>query len=160
MLTPELVRSLFDLDVASGKLFWRISRGPHIRKGKEAGSKNGRGRWAVGINGCKCTRGRIVFMMVHGYMPEEVDHINRNRMDDRPSNLRAATVSQNRANRAKWKTKELPKGVFLSTGRSKPFRAMCIHMGRTVLNKRFSTVQEAELAYNQKATEIWGEFAA
>lgn len=39
---------------------------------------------------------RIVFMHVHGYMPEnDIDHINRNKLDNRPCNLRESTRSCN-----------------------------------------------------------------
>lgn len=42
---------------------------------------------------------RVVFALVHGRWPEnEVDHINRDRTDNRPCNLRDVTHSENMLN--------------------------------------------------------------
>lgn len=38
---------------------------------------------------------RAVFFLVHGYLPEEVDHIDRCKTNNRPDNLRAANRSSN-----------------------------------------------------------------
>lgn len=42
---------------------------------------------------------RLIFMLHHGYMPKEVDHINSDRADNRIENLRAVTRSENQCNR-------------------------------------------------------------
>lgn len=41
---------------------------------------------------------RVKFFLLHGYMPERVDHKNRDRSDNSKDNLRAATHRQNQAN--------------------------------------------------------------
>ena len=43
---------------------------------------------------------RIIFKMVHGYEPEEVDHEDGNRQNNRPSNLVAANSAANNKNRS------------------------------------------------------------
>jgi hypothetical protein len=42
---------------------------------------------------------RIIFFLVNGWWPEEVDHIDRNRANNRPSNLRGTDKSGNQHNK-------------------------------------------------------------
>lgn len=56
---------------------------------------------------------RIVFFYHHGYLPKYIDHINRNKSDNRIENLRAATCSLNGFNRkADTKNKSGVTGVI------------------------------------------------
>lgn len=47
------------------------------------------------INGKNHKQHRIIFYLVHGYLPEMVDHIDRIRDNNAPTNLRGVTCSQN-----------------------------------------------------------------
>jgi hypothetical protein len=82
-----------------GKLYWRIKPRYQTCIGTEAGYVNKRGYRAVGWNKRLYRAHRIVFLMHYGYMPEQIDHINGNRDDNRIENLREATASQNQWNR-------------------------------------------------------------
>lgn len=42
---------------------------------------------------------KLIYMYHHGYMPEQLDHINRDTLDNRIENLREATSSENAQNR-------------------------------------------------------------
>lgn len=42
-------------------------------------------------------------MMFHGFIPLEIDHINKDVRDNRIENLRETTRSDNLKNRKKWK---------------------------------------------------------
>ena len=56
------------------------------------------GRWKICFKGKGYYRARLIFLYLYGYMPEEVDHQDNDPLNDRPSNLRAATHIQNAAN--------------------------------------------------------------
>lgn len=46
---------------------------------------------------------RAIFLAYHGYLPEKIDHINRNRTDNRIENLRDGTNGINQRNKSKYK---------------------------------------------------------
>jgi HNH endonuclease len=95
-LTQELVQELFELDEVRGVLLHRKSR-QKVRVGEVAGGPSYDGSWRIFVNGKLHNRARIIFLYLHGYLPYEVRHRNRNELDDRPSNLRPAT-EQSRGN--------------------------------------------------------------
>lgn len=87
----------------NGELFYRKATGPR-KAGASAGSvqyyeHNGHNRVRVRFKGKLYYRYQLVFCYVHGYIPEMIDHINRNPMDDRVDNLRACTASEDQMNR-------------------------------------------------------------
>jgi hypothetical protein len=66
---------------------------------KAAGSLNPKGYIHVGIHGVVYRAHRIVFAMANGFWPTgEVDHIDGNRCNNRPSNLRDVAPSDNAKN--------------------------------------------------------------
>lgn len=90
----------------------------------------------------------------------EVDHINRNPLDNRKVNLRVATRSQNLQNRTSKKDAFTSnyKGVSWDKTRTK-WRATIQLDKKSKTIGRFRTEKEAALAYNEKAKELHGEFA-
>ena len=98
-MNQELLKSLFDYH----KNGYFIRKKTTSRLGK-AGSIAGvldkkMGYIRVGISKKYYLLHRLIFMMHYGYMPDEVDHINGNKLDNRIDNLRAASKSQNLRNR-------------------------------------------------------------
>jgi len=88
----------------NGELFYKISPLPKVKVGSKAGSVNADDYVKVTINSKKYSVHRIVFMMQHGYLPKEIDHINCNPSDNRIENLREVNRSQNRYNIVSYKT--------------------------------------------------------
>jgi hypothetical protein len=159
MLTQELVRDLFDLDEASGKLYWKLQPNNSVFAGSEAGCLDkSSGRIRVGINYKEYARSRVVFLYVNGYLPKQVDHIDPDQVNDCPSNLRPATHQHNRWNRRGWSKTGLPKGVSRSVAKANPFRAYIKHNSHTCFLGYFQTEEAAHQAYVRAAKAIHGEF--
>lgn len=121
------------------------------QRGRLHGTKMTNGYMAtrVWIEG-KCKRvsmHRLVFLLVNGFLPETVDHINGIRNDNRPENLRAATPRQQQANRRS-------KGYTVRTSRySKPrYEVNCDHRYIGV----YDTEEEARCAYQLAKRAAFG----
>ncbi len=83
-----------------------------------------------------------------------VDHKNRDTLDNRRTNLRVCTHSQNIANRAQFGRREKYKGISKESGRTK-WKCYC----RKKYIGTFETAEAAALAWDAKAREYFGEFA-
>ena len=87
-----------------GKLYWKSkpSKTCNIKIGDEAGYKNAQDYMAVGLYGRKYKNHRIIFFMHHGYVPDEVDHIDGNTLNNKIENLRAANHAENMFNKKSY----------------------------------------------------------
>jgi len=84
----------FDYDPDTGVLIWR-------KTGKEAGWVSEKGYRRVSIMGKSFMATHIIWCMMTGSYPDEdmvIDHINRDRLDNRWDNLRQANRSINGLN--------------------------------------------------------------
>lgn len=87
---------------------------------------------------------------------EYVDHINGDKLDNRRSNLRLASASQNNANRGPAANNKTGyRGVVKDNRKVGCYRAYC---GHTYLG-RFSDPKAAALAYNKAAILKYGPYA-
>jgi HNH endonuclease len=123
--------------------------------------------WHVGHGGYAATNVRdengkqkTVFMhrLLMGF-PEQVDHINGNRLDNRMSNLRACTQVQNRYNhRVAYHSTSGYKGVTPSFGKWR-VTVGSPNVPGNVLG-RFADIREAAHVYDMEAIRRYGEFAS
>ena len=126
--------SIQDLHLLNGRIWRSISSGANV---------------AYAITGTKTLLHHLIFP--NG----EADHKNRNGCDNRRSNLRPATRSQNLANR-KIKKRALPRGVY---HHRKRFAADIRTNGRTIHLALYDTPEQAAKVYDAAAIRIFGEFA-
>ena len=99
MITQQLIADTFEY--RDGHLYWKAVTHPNKMRwlDKPAGSLHKYGYWHITWMNKIEKAHRLIFMLHHGYMPPEVDHINGNRADNRIENLRAANRSENQCNR-------------------------------------------------------------
>ena len=103
------------LDPDTGKIFWKQNRGMRGRIGKEAGCVADNGYRIIQIFGMRFKTHRIVWLLYYGSWPvQEIDHINRNKLDNRPVNLRDVCKGDNLVNNPypNGKTKSEIRGVY------------------------------------------------
>lgn len=100
---------------------------------------------------------RLAFLYMTGEMPDQVDHINRCRTDNRWENLRAANNSQNVTNSGpRPKNKSGIKGIYRDRNR---WRAEIIKDGIRYRLGSFETPEAAGAVYRDAAEKLHGEFA-
>lgn len=97
MITQELLNNLFYY--ADGALYWQIDRNYKSKKDTRAGHLGKLHRYrTVKIKNKSIAEHRAIFLMHYGYLPEFIDHIDGNNLNNRIENLREATCSQNQYN--------------------------------------------------------------
>jgi len=150
---------ILDYEPETGIFRWAKPR-PKIRVGQQAGSRHHKGYIYLEIDGKHCSAHRLAWFYVTGKKPvKQIDHINRDKSDNRFSNLREADHGQNRAN-SKHNNKNGFKGVthhkWLKT---KPYQAQITHNKKVIYLGCYATPEEAHNAYKEAAERLHGEFA-
>lgn len=159
IITQELLRMMFDYR-EDGNLIRKISVAPNARKGDVAGSLKKTGYVTIKINRISYLSHRLIFLWHHGYLPLEVDHIDRNQLDSRIENLRAADKTDNRRNVGiRSDNKSGVKGVSWDKKRNK-WRAQCSVNGTIHHIGIFANLADADFAVRQFRTAHHGNFVS
>ena len=98
IITQEFVQSLFDYDFATGNLIRKKTTSSKAKAGSIAGSLKGHRYARVSVNNKLHYVHHVVWIWHHGCLPAEIDHINRDRFDNRIENLRPTDRSANNIN--------------------------------------------------------------
>jgi len=103
ILTRETLRELLTYDLNTGVFMWAKGR-YGVRLEKPAGeAPHHSGYSFISILNRKYAKHRLAFLYVLGWMPEQVDHINHIRDDNRWINLRQSHKSDNLRNKSLYK---------------------------------------------------------
>jgi len=98
-LTQDYVKSLFDYNQITGDLIRKIKTSNNVKIGDIAGSLNKyNGYYCVKVGGKAYKKHRIICLWHHGYLPDYIDHIDRDRSNNRIENLREVTNRENTQN--------------------------------------------------------------
>lgn len=158
-LTLERLKALIDYNPETGSMVWKISTSNRNPVGSEAGTIMKHGYRHVSIDGRRYLAHRLAWFYVHGSWPTEIDHIDRDRSNNKLANLRLSTRSQNNMNtKRRSDNKSGVTGVTWHKG-SQKWRATIHKDGKQVQVGMFATIEEAAKAYQEVANQMHGEFA-
>lgn len=98
-ITAELLRELLHYEPETGVFTWRVSTSNRAIAGKQAGGLKSNGYVQIGLYTKRYHAHRLAWLYVYGsWPPDELDHINRCRADNRITNLRLASRPENNQN--------------------------------------------------------------
>jgi hypothetical protein len=154
MLDPDRLRHVLQFDPESGKFTWLNPQNSRIRAGTPAGHVGKYMR--IRIDGISYLAHRLAWLYMTGEWPSgQIDHVNCDKLDNRWSNLRDASPSQNNANVGpRARNTSGHKGVTWH----KRNERWQVYLGRSFVGQ-FVSKDEAAEAYQKAAEERFGEFA-
>lgn len=157
-LLDEL-RARFAYDAHTGHLTRRVKRGKWAA-GTRVGTKDSKGHRQVRFNGKLLLEHRVIWFIVYGYIPEEIDHINRVRDDNRLANLRECTHRENNRNMSvRWDSSTRVPGVARYPRYGKFVAYITLNGKRRHLGY-FAEFDAAVAARKAAEVELFKEFAA
>ena len=155
----DYLRHRYNYDPITGYLTHRFRAGNRIA-GSIVGGDNGQGYLTGSINGVLYRVHRLIWKHYYGQDPAgyQIDHINRDRSDNRISNLRLATHGQNKRNsRANRNIASGHKYIYYIKG-SQKYRVMFYVNRKNLSVGTYTNLQEAIHVRDVKGPELCGEF--
>lgn len=158
-MTPDKVKDIFDYNQETGELIWKkrpdlTDRWNNKMPGKIAGTTT-HGKIVVRVNKRHYFAHRLIWAIVYGDWPiNDIDHIDHDPTNNRISNLRQATRSENIHNRRRNKNNTSGfKGVVFDKRRQK-WRSEIMISGKRRFLGYFGSPEDAHKAYILSASPI------
>lgn len=150
----ELIRELFEYNPETGTIIRKVGYGRAIAGQMFTDARQ------VSVMGVLIGTNRLAWALHNGIWPPDgylVDHENGIKADNRITNLRLATPTQNQQNKAG--TGLYAKGVTWRNRKEKPWQAKIRVNGIRIHLGSFTTHDEAAEAYREACIRYHGEFA-
>jgi hypothetical protein len=147
----EVLRELLDYNPESGVITWKVSPSKVVKAGSIAGRVHISGYRIICYKRKMYQASRIAYALHYGFdpHPDEIDHINRVRDDNRIDNLRLSNRSDNCKNRGEY----CRRGAGVSyANREKRWIAYINKKGMHYCLGYFKTYEEARAARNEAET--------
>lgn len=157
VITQDRLKEILDYDPETGVFRWRVSPRPgRIIAGQVSGCIKNTGYRCIQIDNMSYSEHRLAWLYIYGeWPPNQMDHVNTIRNDNRIANLRLASASENCRNRTNI-NKSGYKGV---SWRYNKWRAGIKIKGKSYHLGCFPTLEMAHAAYCEAAKKFFGEFA-
>lgn len=162
MITKAELQGFMTYDSTTGTFTWAVNRGS-VRIGDPVGTEDREGYRRVRIAGKHYYEHRLVWLWHHGRFPRILDHIDRDRSNNRIENLRECHESQNAANTGPHSHNTSGyRGVYFDIDRMKWIAR--IRFTRNGVRHRYrigryDTAEMAALHYNLHMRELFPGFA-
>ena len=160
-LTAEYLRSVLHYDQETGIFTRKVSTANQVKIGDVAGCPDGQGYLQIKVQSRRYIAHRLAWLYIRGSWPnDQIDHINRNRSDNRIANLREVSHKQNMQNRSKSSnnTSGHP-GVYWHKQSSK-WVAQIMHNQKQIHLGCFTNLEEAVAARKAGELKYWGHHRA
>lgn len=154
ILSQSELKQYLDYNPNTGHLTWikKLNKGTVLYS--RAGSEMKNGYRCVKLFGRKYLEHRLIWCWVYGdYPSQHLDHINHQRNDNRISNLREVTISENARNRRTRDSKTGEKGIWYCK-RRKRYIAEIVLYGKKVYQASFIDPDEAVKQRKLKEIEL------
>lgn len=155
----EVLKSKLHYDPGTGVWTWLVSFNNGTVAGSRAGDIKRNGYRHIGVCGKRYLSSRLAWFYMTGKWPEEeIDHINGCPSDDRWSNLRAASRSQNLANTKLYQTSSVGFKGVTRNGIGGYMAQITVNRKRMYLGT-YRTPEKAHEAYKAAAKKYFGRFS-
>jgi hypothetical protein len=153
--TADRLREVVNYDPETG-IFTRRLQGRGTRVGRALGTPHGDGYLTICIDGRNRYAHRMAWLYMTGDHPSaEVDHENNAHADNRWSNLRLATTSENIQNQVRAHRDSLTGILGVTFDKQRGLYASSIIIDRRKLHLgRFATAEDARSAYIAAKREL------
>ena len=161
MVNQNTLKEILNYNPENGLFYWKINKKGHVKSGDIAGSNHKKGYISIRINGKDYLAHRLALIISeHKILPnKQVDHINGDKKDNRITNLRLVTYSENNQNVGRRKDNLSGfKGVGFDNRRKK-WRSRIRANDKMIWLGYFNTPEEAHEAYCREANKLHGPFS-
>lgn len=157
-LTAEYLRSILNYDPETGIFTWKVRTSTRVKVGDITGCPGGHGYLLIRVCSRLHKAHRLAWLYVYGSWPtDQIDHINRNRSDNRISNLREVTNKQNNQNRSKPSNNTSGHPGVSWYKRDSKWQAQITHNQKDIFLGYFTTLEEAISARKAAEKLYWAD---